>query len=210
MSQDLAALVDARAIVLLQDAQTERWHRATESLQQPADTPASLSALITTLHRANFLLWHAEDDARRPEADDHAVAAVKRTIDQWNQRRNDAAEQIDALLLSHLAEQPVAADAEQHSETPGMMLDRLSILSLKLFHTEEEVQRANAPGGHRERNLQRLGILRQQRDDLAQCLDRLWAQVCAGKRYFRRYQQLKMYNDPELNPVLYGARKQER
>jgi hypothetical protein len=98
---------------------------------------------------------------------------------------------------------------EQHSETPGMMIDRMSILSLKLFHTKEEMDRAGAPEGHRERNAERLATLQEQRGDLIRCLDRFWAQVCAGERYFRQYRQLKMYNDPELNPVLYKEKRAE-
>jgi hypothetical protein len=209
MPQELATLVDARALILLHDQQTAHWHRSVEAIRA-ADDDASLQALLTALHHANFVLWHAEDDARRPEADDHTVAAVKRTIDQWNQRRNDAAEQIDALLLQALADRPPAPGAVQHSETPGMMIDRLSILSLKQFHTREEIDRQHAPAGHRERNLARLAILEQQRDDLAQCLEHLWMQVCSGDRYFKRYQQLKMYNDPELNPALYSAQQSRR
>jgi hypothetical protein len=95
---------------------------------------------------------------------------------------------------------------EQHSETPGMMMDRLSILSLKLFHTREELDREGAPQGHRERNAKRFSTLQDQREDLARCLERLWGQICAGDRYFKQYRQLKMYNDPELNPILYGER----
>jgi hypothetical protein len=102
--------------------------------------------------------------------------------------------------------EPMMERGDQHSETPGMMMDRLSILSLKLFHTQEELDRAAAPPGHRERNAERLATLQEQRDDLARCLDRVWTQVCAGERYFKQYRQLKMYNDPELNPVLYRAK----
>jgi hypothetical protein len=90
-----------------------------------------------------------------------------------------------------------------------MMIDRLSILSLKLFHTREELERPGAPAGHRERNAERFATLREQREDLARCLERLWAQVCAGERCFKQYRQLKMYNDPELNPVLYGKKTRE-
>jgi Protein of unknown function (DUF4254) len=116
-------------------------------------------------------------------------------------------ERIDSWLLASLREAFIVETGEQHSETPGMMIDRLSILSLKLFHTGEELGRAGAPPGHRERNAERSAILQEQRNDLARCLDRLWAQICAGKRWFRQYRQLKMYNDPELNPVFYEEKK---
>jgi hypothetical protein len=98
---------------------------------------------------------------------------------------------------------------EQHSETPGMMIDRLSILSLKLFHTRQELDRSGAPAGHRERNVERFATLQGQRDDLTRCLERLWLQVCGGERSFKQYRQLKMYNDPELNPVLYRKKTRE-
>ena len=213
MPPSLLTLVDARAIALLHDEQSARWHQGPEepesagrSSADSVDVHSSLQTLVTVLHRANFQLWHAEDDARRPQAQDAATAAAKRTIDRVNQARNDAVEHIDHTLLTHLGAMERTAKAQQHSETPGMMIDRLSILSLKVFHTREEIHRADAPPGHRERNASRLAILLEQRYDLANCLDQVWQQVCAGNLYFKRYQQLKMYNDPELNPVLYGAK----
>lgn len=202
MPRLLPTLVDACAIVQLQDGRTRLWHQTAP--ETGADR--SLEGLVVTQHAANFNLWHAEDEARSPTADDASIAAVKRQIDRVNQVRNDTTEQIDAWLLASLQDASIQKGGEQHSETPGMMIDRLSILSLKLFHTEEELGRSEAPPGHRERNAERLGTLQEQRDDLARCLDRLWAQVCTGERWFRQYRQLKMYNDPELNPVLYGRR----
>lgn len=203
MPRSLSTLVDACAIVQLQDGRTRLWHQTVPA----AGADRSLAGLVESQHAANFALWHAEDEARRPTADDASIAAVKREIDRLNQIRNDTTERIDASLLASLREEPVEPQGEQHSETPGMMIDRLSILSLKLFHTGEELDRVDAPLGHRERNAARFATLEEQRDDLARCLDRLWAQVCAGERYFRQYKQLKMYNDPELNPVLYHGKR---
>jgi uncharacterized protein DUF4254 len=108
-----------------------------------------------------------------------------------------------ASLCAAASMQPAA---ELHSETPGLMVDRLSILSLKLFHTREELERVNAPPGHRARNQERLDLLIEQRGDLEGCLERLWQQVCAGQRRFKLYRQLKMYNDPELNPAIYSRK----
>ena len=105
-----------------------------------------------------------------------------------------------ALLAAAGTQDP---DAPLHSESPGLILDRLSILALKLYHTAEEAHRASASDAHRERNLARLDLLREQRSDLAECLDRLWRQTLAGKRRFKLYRQLKMYNDPDLNPAIY-------
>lgn len=205
MPTSLATVVDARAIVQLQDGRTGSWHK---SPAKPA-RDESLAALVEAQHAANFTLWHAEDEARRSSADDASIAAVKRQIDRVNQVRNDTTERIDVWLLSRLTEAGMTPRGEQHSETPGMMIDRLSILSLKLFHTQEELDRASAPTGHRERNAERFATLQEQREDLTHCLERLWQQICAGERCFKQYRQLKMYNDPELNPVLYGGKTRE-
>jgi len=191
--------LDAHAITALHDDANASWHA-----DQPAAPPSNeLLNLILGQHRANYDLWHAEDEARRPQAQDSAVAAAKRLIDRVNQRRNDLVEQIDELLLASVPQDPARAAAELHSETPGLMIDRLSILSLKLYHTQEEIERRNAPAGHAERNRKRLDLLHAQRGDLASCLDNLWAAVLRSERKFHLYRQLKMYNDPSLNPALY-------
>ncbi len=191
-------------IITLHDRCTAGWHH-----DFPA-VPASLTGFeraVAEQHLANFELWHAEDDARTPEASDHELARIKRFIDHANQRRNDLSEQCDVFLLNFLSQHDLPAPgAELHSESPGLILDRLSILSLKLFHTREEVDRPQAPAGHKERNLQRLHILVEQRDDLADALDRLWRQVLNRQRRFKLYRQLKMYNDPALNPAVYAPR----
>ncbi len=205
MPRPLSTLLDVRATVQLQDERTRLWHHTSAEARQEE----SLPGLVEALHAANFTLWHAEDEARGPAADDATMAAVKRRIDRVNQVRNDTVEQIDAWLLAALREGGGPESGEQHSETPGMMIDRLSILSLKLFHTEEELERTEVPAGHHERNQERLAILHSQRDDLAACLERMWHQVCTGQRFFRQYRQLKMYNDPELNPAVYRQRARE-
>jgi hypothetical protein len=160
-----------------------------------------LMALAKAQHRANFELWHEEDKARVPGAPDAEIVRVKRAIDRLNQRRNDLVEQMDARLIEGLQQPP---EAPLHSETPGLMIDRLSILALKIYHTCEVARRASASAEHRMRNVERLELLMEQRQDLAGCLDALWAQVLEGNRRFKLYRQMKMYNDPELNPAVYG------
>jgi len=195
----------------MQARATELWHRDSgtveEGVRQDVET---FEATVLAQHRANFDLWHVEDRARVPGATDAEIVAVKRAIDTINQRRNDLAERCDGLLLKALqgAELP-KADAELHSESPGLMIDRLSILALKIFHTREEIGRPGAPEGHAERNRERLALLTEQRDDLVACLDRLWVEVLAGRRRFKVYRQLKMYNDPTLNPEIYKAGSRE-
>lgn len=199
------SMIIAQQITELQDETTRLWHG--QPVEDPAlDSEPGLLALARRQHATNFILWHTEDEARRPGAGDADLARVKRIIDRTNQLRNDLAEKIDQALLAHLAATAEAApQAELHSETPGMMMDRLSILSLRIFHTREEMERPDAPEGHRGRNEQRLAILLEQRADLARCLDRLWQQILAGERRFKLYRQLKMYNDPTLNPAVYRA-----
>lgn len=213
-------MLSAKAIVELHDERTSAWHLPEESAPRGgatvklSDDPAELDAaaewltmaiyLVEPQHRANFDLWHIEDEARRPGATDAELAAVKRRIDATNQERNDLVEEIDRMLLKWLAERGLPnEEAPLNSESPGLIIDRLSILSLKIYHTHEEAERADAPAGHAERNRERLRILQEQRADLAGCLDALWRETLDGKRRFKLYQQLKMYNDPSLNPAIY-------
>jgi hypothetical protein len=192
-------MIDALHLALLQDQATANWHTPSMPLQAPGN---DFEKLILEQHRANFDLWHREDAARDPMAADQAIAAVKRAIDKLNQRRNDLMERIDLALLEVASHQPI--EAPLHSETPGMMIDRLSILALKVFHTEEETRREDAGPEHQQKNRERLTLLTEQRNDLSSCLAELWTEVLAGRRRFKLYRQLKMYNDPALNPVLYG------
>jgi cell division protein FtsB len=194
----------AHTITTLHDQANAAWHAM--ELDQPGVEAGDVFLLtVVAQHRANYDLWHTEDIARKPDANDSEIADAKRLIDKTNQRRNDLAEQLDELLLAALPANASAARAELHSETPGLIIDRLSILSLKLYHTREEIDRPNAPSGHAERNRARLSVLQTQRDDLSSCLDRLWGGLVRGERRFHIYRQLKMYNDPTLNPALYNA-----
>jgi hypothetical protein len=158
-------------------------------------------------HRFNTQLWEEEDKARRRDVDDAAIAANKRAIDGFNQQRNDAIERIDEALLSRLKQVTPAPDAAQNSETGGAMIDRLSILALKVFHMDEQARRTDASPDHLAKCAERLERLQLQRDDLARCLDVLLERAAAGKAYWRVYRQFKMYNDPSLNPYLYGGRR---
>lgn len=210
-------MVLAEEIVALQDRMTHAWHampdarRESSSARPAAEAGGGKKAaedwlgLVARQHRANFDLWHIEDEARAPGATDAEIAGVKRRVDKTNQLRNDLAEELDRTLLSWLESRGLPNHAAPlHSETPGMIVDRLSILSLKIYHTREEAERADAPPGHAARNRGRLTILEEQRTDLAGCLDALWRDTLSGTRRFKLYRQLKMYNDPSLNPAIYG------
>jgi Protein of unknown function (DUF4254) len=195
-------MLSADAIAKLQDELTAEWH----------DTPPVAAdemhsdwlARVARQHRANFDLWHIEDEARNPGATDAELAGVKRGIDATNQLRNDLTEELDRALLEWLGPQNLPNPAARlNSESPGLMIDRLSILALKIFHTREEAHRTDCSQEHAERNRGRLAILEEQRGDLAECLDALWSETLSGERGFKLYRQLKMYNDPSLNPVIY-------
>jgi hypothetical protein len=199
-------MLSAERIVSLHDRQTLLWHVSPENgrSELDAESGAEWLNLVVRQHRANFELWHIEDEARAPGASDAELADVKRRVDQTNQLRNDLAEELDRLLLDWLEAQGLAnPEAPLNSEPPGLIVDRLSILALKIYHTGEEAERKDAPAGHAERNRERLTILGEQRADLAGCLDRLWQETLAGTRRFKLYRQLKMYNDPALNPAIY-------
>lgn len=195
-------MLEPDRILTLHDEATAQWHA--DDSASPA-TQSSFHTLLLAQHRTNFELWHLEDAARDRLASPLAVAQVKTSIDRVNQRRNDLVEQIDSLLLTQAGEQNNAAPL--HSETPGLIIDRLSILALKIYHTREEIERKGAGTDHPARNGERFAVLSVQRSDLAGCLQLLWQEVLAGSRRFKLYRQLKMYNDPTLNPVLYSAER---
>jgi hypothetical protein len=190
------------SIPTLHDEYTAKWH-----VDSQAGSASGIDALILEQHRQNFALWHEEDRARAPLAPPEQIAQTKRNIDALNQARNDLIEAVDRELLQDLQKHGVKLAGELHSETPGMIIDRLSILSLKIFHTREQVERTDVGDEHVEHNRERLGMLLQQREDLGRCLSALWRDVQSGSRYFKLYRQLKMYNDPRLNPEIYGAQR---
>ena len=162
---------------------------------------------IADNHRMNDLLWKEEDLARRRHAPDAEIAANKRAIDGYNQRRNDAIERIDEFLLSLFAKVQAKEHSRLNSETPGAMIDRLSILSLKIHHMRLQTERKDVDASHIESCRARLDRLNEQRGDLAACLDRLLAEAARGEARFKVYRQFKMYNDPALNPAIYGEKK---
>ncbi len=197
-------MFDVKAITELQQAAVERWHRG------PLDNPYSdFLELVCQQHQYNYLLWHEEDMARSPEAGDAVIAQVKRRIDQLNQQRNDAIERLDDYLVQKMDAWGVRPrpKAKLNTETPGSVIDRLSILALRIYHMEEQTKRTDAPSDHRARCAEKLSILRQQHQDLAQSLTELLADIGAGRKRLKVYRQFKMYNDPSTNPCLYNGSK---
>jgi hypothetical protein len=186
----------ATEIAALQTTLTARWHQTA-----PAASGEGFSRLVEENHLRNFQLWHEEDIARRDDLGSERVHQAKRNIDRFNQERNNFAEEMDKAIVAAL--QPPTSGCPKNSETPGMMIDRLSILALKEYHMHEETVRPDASAEHRAKCAEKLARIRVQRADLAGCLDELLADVAARRRTFSVYFQFKMYNDPALNPQLY-------
>ena len=195
----IGAATDSLLATLVAD-----WH-----VVEPAHSQTGLAGKICDLHRFNFLLWHEEDIARSPDVSDARIAAVKRAIDRYNQARNDAIEKVDDWLIGELAARGIDAPATAPSatETPGAAIDRLSILELRRFHMREQAERPDATAEHREKALAKLAVLDAQRDHLVVAIDRLLTEIFAGSRPLRVFRQMKMYNDPTMNPYLYKAGK---
>ncbi len=187
---------DAQEIAARQTELTARWHQVT-----PAAGADGFFRLLEENHLRNFSLWHEEDVARRDDLGHESVYRAKRAIDRFNQERNNFIEEMDKAIVAAL--QPADDGCPRNSETPGMIIDRLSILALKEYHMHEETVRPDASAEHRAKCGEKLARIRRQRDDLTACLGELLADVTAGRRTFSVYFQFKMYNDPALNPQLY-------
>jgi hypothetical protein len=197
----MQGMFDAWSIARLHDRELARdgWPLPPRSGAEPG-----VWRWIGANHRCNCLLWREEDLARRRDVPPADIAASKRLIDQYNQQRNDAVEAIDEAILAELAHVRLQAGARLSSETAGAMIDRLSILALKVHHMRLQAERIQAGPAHVQLCAARHERLLAQRADLAGCLDRLLSEARAGQAYFKVYRQFKMYNDPALNPYLYG------
>lgn len=190
--------MEVSEITALQSDRTLQWHQI-----EPFVRGNGLAGLIEANHKENFLLWHEEDVARRDDIGAERIVQAKRNIDRFNQQRNNLVEQIDQHLVQQL--NPRTDSCSFNSETPGMMIDRLSILALKNYHMAEEVKRSDATAEHREKCQQKVTVICQQIADLSGALTELLDQIQLGTRSFRVYYQFKMYNDRELNPQLRRA-----
>ena len=197
---------DTGELLNQQMEEVEFWHNSFVVVEN--SLPIVFSKLVSLQHQVNFELWHKEDIARDPDASDAKIASVKRAIDKLNQRRNDLIEQMDHFLVDRIYSENLAynSKAEMNSETPGNLIDRLSINALKIYHMDEESRREEAEENHRKKSKEKLLILREQRNDLGKCLLKLFDDLFKGEKVLKVYRQMKMYNDESLNPVLYAKK----
>lgn len=164
------------------------------------------NSFIYLLFRKNWIdtvQWHLEDIIRNPKIEPENLVSIKRKIDASNQDRTDTVELIDEYLFKSLKNVNLELNARLNSETPAWLLDRISILQLKIYHFQEQLSRKEINLIHRESVNYKLSILKIQESDLENCYNELMDDLRDGKKYMRLYKQMKMYNDPNLNPVLY-------
>jgi hypothetical protein len=150
--------------------------------------------------------WHLEDIIRNPEIDPQEALKIKRRIDGSNQERTDLVEMIDSYFLDKYKEVRTTENASINTESPAWAIDRLSILALKIYHMQEETNRTDIDESHLQSVTNKLSILLEQKKDLSTAIDQLLTDIESGTKYMKVYKQMKMYNDPSLNPVLYGKK----
>ncbi len=180
-----------------------------DDVYQTFSNPYPKDKIEHLLYRKNWIdtvQWHYEDIIRDPEIEPNAALDLKRKIDASNQDRTDLVEYIDSYFLQKYQSVEVLEDATINTESPAWAIDRLSILALKIYHMQEEVNREDATPEHVEKCQTKLNILLEQKKDLSQAIDQLLYDIEAGRKFMKVYKQMKMYNDDELNPVLRGQK----
>ena len=188
-------------------AQSIADYHVTDNVDTPINNPYPARSIEYFLYLKNWIdtvQWHFEDIIRDPQIDPAAALVLKRRIDKSNQDRTDLVEMIDSYFLDKYKDVKVLADATINTESPAWAIDRLSILYLKIYHMQVEVNRTDVDDAHRQKCQEKLNVLLTQRTDLSSAIDQLLDDIAAGRKYMKVYKQMKMYNDPNLNPVLYG------
>ncbi len=180
-----------------------------DDVDTPIANPFQIKTIEYYLYLKNWIdtvQWHLEDIIRNPEIDPVEALKIKRRIDQSNQDRTDLVELIDSYFLDKYKGVKIADNAVINTESPAWAVDRFSILALKIYHMQEQVSRNDVSADHKAQCQNKLNVLLEQKKDLGTAIDQLLDDIAAGRKYMKVYKQMKMYNDPNLNPVLYGAK----
>ncbi len=180
-----------------------------DDVDTPIANPYQPKTIEFYLYLKNWIdtvQWHLEDIIRNPEIDPVEALKIKRRIDHSNQERTDLVELIDSFFLEKYQNVKKADNATINTESPAWAVDRYSILALKIYHMQEQVNRTDTTDEHKNQCQTKLNVLLEQKKDLGTAIDQLLTDIETGKKYMKVYKQMKMYNDPNLNPVLYGAK----
>ena len=189
--------------------QAIRDYHLKDHVDTPIDNPYERDTIEFSLYTKCWIdtvQWHLEDIIRNPEIDPKEALLIKRRIDKSNQDRTDLVELIDSYFLDFYKNVTVKSGAVINTESPAWAVDRFSILALKIYHMQEQVSRTDSSDEHKAQCQKKLDILLEQKKDLSTAIDQLLDDISEGKKYMKVYKQMKMYNDPELNPVLYGSK----
>ncbi len=181
-------------------------YHITDNVDTPIRNPYDRDSLENRLYLKCWIdtvQWHLEDLIRDPHIDPIEALSLKRRIDRSNQDRTDLVEQIDSYFLHQFSDVNVQPGARINTESPAWAIDRLSILALKIYHMREQVERDDADEAHKEKCQRKLSVLLEQQSDLSMAIDQLLDDIASGLKYMKTYRQMKMYNDPSTNPVLY-------
>lgn len=190
--------------------QAIRDYHLTDNVDTPMRNPYERESIEYNLYLKCWIdtvQWHYEDIIRDPHIDPTEALSLKRRIDHSNQDRTDLVENIDSYFRHIYSDVKPLPDARLNTESPAWAVDRLSILALKIYHMEEQVEREDADEEHRQRCQAKLNVLLEQQVDLSTAIDQLLEDIEAGRKYMKVYRQMKMYNDPSTNPVLYNNNK---
>ena len=186
--------------------QAIRDYHLTDNVDTPMNNPYNRGTIDYNLYMKCWIdtvQWHFEDIIRDPHIDPTEALQLKRRIDRSNQDRTDLVEEIDTYFRKQYSEVKPLPDARLNTESPAWAVDRLSILALKIYHMKEQVERKDAETAHRDKCAEKLSVLLEQQKDLGLAIDQLLEDIEAGRKYMKVYRQMKMYNDPSTNPVLY-------
>lgn len=186
--------------------QAIRDYHIKDNIETPINNPYEREDIENRLYLKCWIdtvQWHFEDIIRDPHIDPVEALSLKRRIDRSNQDRTDLVEQIDSYFRLKYSDVQILPDARLNTESPAWAVDRLSILALKIYHMREQAERTDATAEHREKCGAKLQVLLEQQKDLSLAIDQLLDDIQAGRKYMKVYRQMKMYNDPSTNPILY-------